>query len=302
MVGRWWLARSVAARGLDSIRQRRFLSSSHNGTEDLLVRDFVFRSLYGPEGYFEKKTVVGTAEAPNRDDAFPSKGLDFKGMLGENEYRWKVKELYDRGGEAWLTPSELFAPWYSRAVARYVQSLVAAEGKKGLVVAELGPGNGTFAVGFLDCLKETAPELYANTRYILVEKSAKLAEVQRERAARAHACVEVENVDAVEWKGVEAEPGQACAIIGMEVLDNLPHDRVVAHRDGSLSEAFVRVRCAHDSRTPNARTDACTHTRTHVCICMFVSACMHARTRARTRALPPPPGAPLDRPPLRPNR
>ena len=31
--------------------------------EHLLVRDFVHRSLYGPQGYFEQRTVVGSAEA-----------------------------------------------------------------------------------------------------------------------------------------------------------------------------------------------------------------------------------------------
>jgi hypothetical protein len=27
---------------------------------------------------------------------------------------------YKEGGETWLTPSEIFHPWYARAVARYV--------------------------------------------------------------------------------------------------------------------------------------------------------------------------------------
>jgi hypothetical protein len=107
----------------------------------VLVRDFVFHSLYAPEiGYFQDQNVVGSVEGSSQPSSDPagatvergtaggveqstqtaSRGLDFNGMLGEMEYRNTVAQLYGQGGSAWMTPCELFHPWYARAVARFV--------------------------------------------------------------------------------------------------------------------------------------------------------------------------------------
>jgi len=132
--------------------QRRGLShgasveSAHR--KQLLVRDFVFHSLYAPGvGYFQDKDVVGSVRGSSEPASHPdsanahdgkearrdtragrveqatqsaSQGLDFNGMLGEMEYRNTVAQLYGQGGSAWMTPCELFHPWYARAVARFV--------------------------------------------------------------------------------------------------------------------------------------------------------------------------------------
>ena len=73
-------------------------------THKMLVRDFVFHSLYAPEvGYFQQPgDVVGSL----RDRAAPAdaseaaieagrvrQGLDFNDMLGETEYRHTVAQL-----------------------------------------------------------------------------------------------------------------------------------------------------------------------------------------------------------------
>ena len=107
----------------------------------VMVRDFVFHSLYAPGiGYFQDQDVVGSVGGSSQPSSDPagatvergtaggvehstetaSKGLDFNGMLGEMEYRNTVAQLYSQGGSAWMTPCELFHPWYARAVARFV--------------------------------------------------------------------------------------------------------------------------------------------------------------------------------------
>ena len=107
----------------------------------VLVRDFVFHSLYAPGiGYFQDQDVVGSVGGSSQPSSDPagatvergtaggveqsaqtaSRGLDFNGMLGEMEYRNTVAQLYGQGGSAWMTPCELFHPWYARAVARFV--------------------------------------------------------------------------------------------------------------------------------------------------------------------------------------
>jgi hypothetical protein len=113
-------------------------------------------------------------------------GLDFKNMLGEMEYRHVVAQLYAQGGSAWLTPCELFHPWYSRAVARFVveqlhsrrpqHSSGSQQGpaRRKLRVLEIGGGNGTFALGFLDYLQAHHKDIYRDAAYTLVEVSSKL--------------------------------------------------------------------------------------------------------------------------------
>jgi hypothetical protein len=54
---------------------------------------------------------------------------------------------------SWLTPSELFQPWYGEAVARYVvRHHVRQQTKSPLRIVELGGGRGTFARNFLVCV------------------------------------------------------------------------------------------------------------------------------------------------------
>jgi hypothetical protein len=119
----------------------------------VLVRDFVFHSLYGPGvGYFQQGDVVGSVWdrsrlsnlvsedrnessstslrscPPNSEEGVEETevGLDFNTMLGEMEYRHIVAQLYDQGGSAWMTPCELFHPWYApRSVGSSLQKFAA---------------------------------------------------------------------------------------------------------------------------------------------------------------------------------
>ena len=151
-----------------------------------LVREFVFDSLYAPgKGYFQRdqdvvgsvtdfKSMPGAATCPcslsDKSEALlvaggSAAGMNFNEMLSETEYRVKVQSLYDQGGSAWLTPSELFHPFYAQSVARhFLESLRAskalgAPGRKFHVI-EIGGGNGTFALGFLDYVKSSDRSVY----------------------------------------------------------------------------------------------------------------------------------------------
>ena len=245
-------------------------------THKMLVRDFVFHSLYAPEvGYFQQPgDVVGSL----RDRAAPAdaseaaieagrvrQGLDFNDMLGETEYRHTVAQHYSQGGSAWLTPSELFHPWYAAAVARFVVEQLRAqspggvgvggselEGKvhagsqtKKLRVIEIGGGNGTFALGFADYLQVHHPKIYQDLEYTLVEVSEKLAAMQRARVCSRHGAVSVvvaDGTDAATIRALNWGPtdDEAVFFMGFEVLDNMPHDKIVVGDDGVVRQAVVR--------------------------------------------------------------
>ena len=96
----------------------------------------------------------------------------------------------------------------------------------------MGGGNGTAARDVLDYVRAAAPALYDGLRLTSVEVSARLAEAQRvavadggeDHAAR-HDVVLADACDADAAWGARSE--EACAVVALEVLDNLPHDKVV---------------------------------------------------------------------------
>lgn len=177
----------------------------------MLVREFIRRALYAPaKGYFERTDAIVS-------DA----GIAFKRLLGEWHYRRQLHRLFSAKNEAWLTPVEIFAPHYSQALARHI--LARRDPAHPLRVFEVGGGNGTNAHCILDFLRRQAPEVYAQCSYTLVDTSGPMHERQR-RAVAGHGprarCV---HADFRAWDG---DCDQPCFVLALEVLDNLPHDKV----------------------------------------------------------------------------
>ena len=230
-------------------------ASKHAAAAGVLVRDYVQRALYAPgAGYFARHDVV-TAAPP----------LQFSNMLGSLEFRQRVQEAYAASDQEWLTPSELFAPFWSHALAEYVvqayldlvqpsQRLAAAEGLHNmdgesvglgqdlppLHVYEVGAGTGTNALHFCSYLQSHHPHLYPHLRYTTVEISAPLAAKQRALLAQAgHGAVHVAleaDVAALGGSDLLSNP-DPCFVLVQEVLDNLPHDKVV--RRGAVPQSAL---------------------------------------------------------------
>ena len=76
----------------------------------LLTRDFVYDRLYSAaDGYFTKDDLqIGEMKQP----------IVFKDLLGYEEYQRKLAEYYPQN--AWLTPSEIFKPYYGMSIANYM--------------------------------------------------------------------------------------------------------------------------------------------------------------------------------------
>lgn len=53
--------------------------------------------------------------------------MEFGGIKGQAEYTEELRSLYAAEKGAWLTPVEIFAPWYSRAIGRWLVADVAAK-------------------------------------------------------------------------------------------------------------------------------------------------------------------------------
>ncbi|DAZ92553.1 TPA: hypothetical protein N0F65_012783 [Lagenidium giganteum] len=205
-----------------------------NNADDpsVLTREFIYGSLYASDaGYFttQSREVLHA----------PDKSIDFTNLWGESEYRQVVAKLYEARREAWLTPVEVFAPFYSHAIAKYM--LHAPMAPTPLRIYEIGGGAGTNALHILNYLRDVAPDVYDKTSYTLVEISPVMAERQRQRVVAAHPkqC-EVINADILTFADTHGVQNEPCYFLAMEVLDNLPHDKVVL-RDGQWLETIVRL-------------------------------------------------------------
>jgi hypothetical protein len=216
-----------------------------------LTRDFIHQVLYAPgSGYFTRD-IIQTS-----DKGVGERDIDFNSLWGQWEYEQTVAKLYAEKPEAWMTPVEIFAPYYSEAIARYILSEVRKKSKQSngdasrVELYEMGGGSGTNAEAILNYIRRHSPRVYESMSYTLLEISAPLAKTQRERLSAHKEVVQVLNTDVLDWAydiRVAATAGQrardqhavdtgCCFVIGMEVLDNMPHDKVVLdQKAGELS-------------------------------------------------------------------
>lgn len=180
----------------------------------LLLREFLHRMLYDNEsGFFASLPLL---EGPVQD---------FGSFRSMDEYRSSIQAIMKSRGGKFVTPSELFRPWYGRAIANWALS-EHENNKRPLLVYEIGAGNASTAEDFLLYLRQNYPEVYRNTKYTVIELSYAMAEQQKNRLAGFidEGVADVQNSNIIDWDEVVEEK---CCVIGLEVLDNMPHDRVV---------------------------------------------------------------------------
>ena len=80
-----------------------------------------------------------------------------------------MEKLYPTN--AWVTPSELFKPYYGFTIANFMINQMENRGLDILRIVEIGPGTGTLADSILEFYKNYSLELYRKCEYVLVEIS-----------------------------------------------------------------------------------------------------------------------------------
>ncbi|KAG6909333.1 hypothetical protein DXG01_000933 [Tephrocybe rancida] len=202
-----------------------------NGTEpprgvQMLMRDFIEDSLYNPNyGYFPKQAIIF-----NTDDST----VNFDSLRDSAEFQEEVAQKYaaygaDKhdgpGKQLWHTPTELFKPWFGRAIAQCLvaEYLLKYFPYEDFIIYEIGAGNGTLAMDILNFLQEAYPEVYERTKYNIIEISGSLVKLQKQRLSKVHPNVRVTHKSIFHWKTREPAP---CFFVAMEVIDNFAHDVV----------------------------------------------------------------------------
>lgn len=199
---------------------------------------------------------IGKSASKNSDPA-----INFKGLLGEWHWRWLYGKLYKEQDGQWLTPVELFRPYYSAILANFISHEVKAsaiEGKaKQLHIVELGGGRGTNAIGILDHLRDSHPGVYNNlSSYTIMDASPTLIELQRsillgddevggrrDKHADLIRLEQKDMLDVAEGRIHLLDESECLTVVlAMEVLDNLPHDKVkICKEDGSMLQTELHL-------------------------------------------------------------
>lgn len=181
-----------------------------------LLRDFIHDRLYYPnQGYFTKpRHQLGQLREP----------LRYAKLEGVHDYYESLGTAYPE--YAFLTPVEIFQPWYGYTLAAYF--LAKKEGP--LKIVEIGGGTGTAALSILDFFKRNHIQTYERLHYTVLELAPMIAEACLYRLSSAHpdlvssGRLQVINKSALDFSQKYAGP---CFVFALEVLDNLPHDLVV---------------------------------------------------------------------------
>ncbi|KAL2056135.1 hypothetical protein ABVK25_003778 [Lepraria finkii] len=200
----------------------------------MLARDFIEDSLYNPHyGYFPKQVVIFS----------PGRPFDFNSMANEPEFHTQLGERYtafedaldaevpNESRQLWHTPTELFRPYYGEAIARYLVTNYKLSNYPlhDLIIFELGAGNGTLMLNILEFIRDFEPDVYARTKFKVIEISSALASLQTSQlmktaSSRGHTDhVEIINRSVFAWDTYVPAP---CYFLALEVFDNFAHDSI----------------------------------------------------------------------------
>lgn len=200
----------------------------------MLMRDFIEDSLYNPHyGYFSKHLTIFS----------PGEPFEFERMADEPAFERELSRRYtefedaldeekkDNARQLWHTPTELFRPFYGEAIARYMVAnyKLSLFPYHDLVIYELGAGNGTMMLNILDYIRRTDSEVYARTKYHIIEVSSTLANIQAQglkatAASKGHIDkVTIINASIFDWDLYVPTP---CFFLALEVFDNFAHDSI----------------------------------------------------------------------------
>ena len=170
-----------------------------------------------------------------------SDAINFKNLLGEWHWRRKFSKLYKEQAGQWLTPVELFRPFYSQILANFIAK--EASGAKQVHIVELGGGRGTNAKCILDHLQQNHPDIYNGVQYTIMDSSPTLLELQRKVLLHENSehdrvvhLKSIDMLDVAERRVDFLEKSEVLTIvIAMELLDNLPHDKIsVCNKTGTI--------------------------------------------------------------------
>lgn len=238
-----------------------YSTNTNKNTNTILLRDFLRRCLYHKQiGYFNKTTdnPIGTIIEP----------MPFNEFIDREDYLLNLQKRWSELGPAWLTPSEIFKPFYANAIAKYLISEQQLVDRKDMKIIEIGGGTGTFALGLLNYIRANNPEVYATMKYVSIDvseysltrqalqikehghdtvwyRTEKPFDITRDATDENSTPANTTNTTSC-WREIMktiGNEGDGCFVIGLELLDNLVHDKVIMSvKNGNWLQARVLIK------------------------------------------------------------
>ncbi|KAJ3417217.1 hypothetical protein HDV05_006423 [Chytridiales sp. JEL 0842] len=176
----------------------------------MLSRDFIHDSLYNANyGYFSKKAHIFSPpkDIPFNDIRDNYAFMNYLADLYKDVESAEIPDVDESARQVWHTPTELFRPWYGYSIANYIMKEFKRDpkGAQELIIYEVGGGNGTLMTNILDFIQREDLELYARTKYVIIEISSALADRQSSQGsdkapALKHKNYQVINKSIFDWK------------------------------------------------------------------------------------------------------
>jgi len=210
-----------------------------------------------------------------------SSPVNFQKILGKWHWQYIHNKLYKNQEGQWLTPVELFKPHYSRVLGNFVASEADKFKEKSdyerVQILEIGGGRGTNATLILDQLQNAHPQIYEQVEsYTIMDASPTLLDLMKKvlidgsinaksndqssitnRHADKIRLKQLDMMDIAEKRSnnVLEKSNTPTIILAMEVLDNLPHDKLaICKTTGNVlqTEIIQENNSAYASNTNDA--------------------------------------------------
>lgn len=156
----------------------------------MLVRKFIGKRL---AQYYAQPShkVVGSIPQDfkrNTNDQITTQAINFKSLLGDFHWKYLFRNIYDQQQGQWMTPVELFNPYYSNILANFIAKQAKANYGDStssdqialgeIHIIEFGGGRGTNANCILSHLQKHHPDIYSRVQYFLIDSSPTLHQLQ----------------------------------------------------------------------------------------------------------------------------
>ncbi len=126
-------------------------------------------------------------------------------------------------------------PAFGETVSRFLVKAAKTLGGGVFTIVEPGAGRGLLALDILDAMKDSEPEIYARTKYIVIERSA--ATIREAEALLKNHLERVRFAESLDSLDAESMSG---VVLSNELMDALPFRRA-RFEDGRLREILVTL-------------------------------------------------------------
>ena len=201
--------------------------------KDMIMRDYVHFALYHSKWGYYPKLHRKYREQMTSGFFDP---VPFATLRNQQDYQDYASRIHS-STPSFVTPSQLFQPFYGWVIAEYLVSVYRAKfhPSEPLVIYDVGAGTGALAVAFLNFLAEHYPEMYDKVEYHVIEQSGFMIPLLRTKLIHHYHRTKIHHISILNWR--QRDP-RRCVVLGIELLSGLPHDLIYWSNTNEVAEQW----------------------------------------------------------------